>query len=253
MFMQKMLNHPARFTTASSLISIFGALYLSACNSDLDAQASLLPSQDESAEVGITPTSSSLHSAASPSGIGKSCAGKSNTTCLAIRFVTYMDSDQKPTASPTQAATIIRKMNQLYSTCHVNFQIDRYEAVDPEKFGLSYGSESQNEVNQIRKAFSDIKDQLLAVTTGPWGTAVNGWTNMPGEGIYGAIMEASIVNYANGIIYAHEFGHYLGLDHTSDTSNLMNPVIYSYSTELNQDQCQTIKETIQNYWSAMIR
>src|SRR2546423_719044 len=78
-------------------------------------------------------------------------------------------------------------------------------------------------------------------------------TNMPGDGIYGAIMEASIVNYGNGVIYAHEFGHYLGLDHVGDTSDLMNAIVYTTSTKLTSGQCQAARDTASSYWSAMYR
>ncbi|MGZ3687401.1 MAG: matrixin family metalloprotease, partial [Bdellovibrionota bacterium] len=127
------------------------------------------------------------------------------------------------------------------------------EQVDPTASGLSYGAASQNELNQIRQTYGKTADELLAVTTGPWGTAVNAWTNMPGDGIYGAIMEASIVTYGSGIIYAHEFGHYLGLDHVSDTSDLMNAVIYTTSSKLDSGQCQTAVDTANSYWKAMQR
>ena len=185
---------------------------------------------------------------------GESCiSGDPSKICLAVHFVSYVDSAGTPVADATQAAAILSTMNRLWSQCGIGFQIEKYEAVDPARSGLAYGSASQGQTDQIRTAFAQPADQLLAVTTGPWGTAVNAWTNMPGSPPYGAVMEASIVSYGDGIIYAHEFGHYLGLDHVGDTSNLMDAVIYTSSTVINSDQCQTARDTANGAWSAMLR
>ncbi|MGK5083544.1 matrixin family metalloprotease [Bdellovibrionota bacterium FG-1] len=185
--------------------------------------------------------------------VGESClSGDANKICLATHFVTYENSAGTAVASITQAGTIIHTMNTLWGKCDIGFQIMKYEAVDPTKYGLSYGAASQNELNQIRNTFSTAANELLAVTTGPWGTAVNAWTNMPGYGVYGAVMEASIVAYGGGIIYAHEFGHYLGLDHVSNSSNLMSPIIATTSTNLTAAQCQAAVNTVGSYWPAMV-
>jgi hypothetical protein len=237
------------------------AVALSSCNSNDSAGAASLAAVDPVANVGSGSDSSgdpapapSATPTTNPSIVGDSCEGNTTgKTCLAMHFVTYTDSSGNPTATKEQAATIIRTMNQLYSQCNIAFEIEKYDPVDPTKSGLSYGAQSQNELDAIRQTYAQPTNELLGVTTGPWGTAVNGWTNMPGGGIYGAIMEASIVDYAGGIIYAHEFGHYLGLDHVSDSSNLMSPLIYTSSTNLTSSQCQEAQNVITQYWSAMIR
>jgi hypothetical protein len=186
--------------------------------------------------------------------VGPSCVSSdANKICLAVHFVTYTDSSGKPTATQDQAINIINTMNSLFGTCNIGFQIENYDPEDPTKLGLAYGAQSQNQLDQIRQAFAEPSDMLLGVTTGPWGTAVNGWTNMPGSGVYGAIVEASVVDYGGGIIHAHEFGHYLGLDHVSDSSDLMSPVIYTSSTKLTSSQCQTARSTATSYWAAMVR
>ena len=227
----------------SALLFTASALSLSACDS------------------GGSAGSGSLTQSTTPGGggsstvpVGESCtAGDAGKICLAMHFVTYEDPSGTPTATTDQAATIIHTMNQLWAQCDIGFQIENYEAVDPTQFGLTYGAASQNELDQIRTQFEQPTNELLGVTTGPWGTAVNAWTNLPGDGIYGSIMEASIVTYGNGIIYAHEFGHYLGLDHVSDVTDLMDPIIYTTSTLLNSSQCQTARATVPSYWAQMVR
>jgi hypothetical protein len=176
-----------------------------------------------------------------------------NHICLAVQFVSYKDSNGTPVANVSQVNTILGTMNKLWSQCNIGFQVEKYEQVDPTQVGLSYGAASQSETDQIRNAYGTEKNMLLAVNTGPWGTAVNAWTNMPGNAPYGAVMEQSIVDYGNGIIYAHEFGHYLGLDHVSDQSDLMNAIIYTSSTTLTSDQCATARAAATGIWSAMTR
>lgn len=240
------------------------AMAFSSCNSGESGSAeqgsaspvaSVSTGSTSSSDPVATPTATPTATPSSnPAIVGASCEGNAaGNTCLAVHFVTYKDSSGTPTATQDQAITIIGTMNKLYSGCKIAFEIEKYEQVDPTASGLSYGAQSQNELDQIRQTYAQPSNELLGVTTGPWGTAVNGWTNMPGDGIYGAIMEASIVDYAGGIIYAHEFGHYLGLDHVSDSSDLMSPLIYTSSTTLTSSQCQTAQNTITQYWSAMVR
>lgn len=214
------------------------------------------PSQSTS---GGTPSSSNGANSSGPNSSANTAAGESclssdpQKLCLAVHFVTYKDSAGTAAANAEQAATIIHTMNQLWGACNIGFQIETYEQVDPVQYGLSYGAQSQNELTSVRKTFNTRSDELLAVTTGPWGTSVNAWTAMPGSAPYGAVMEKSIVTYGNGIIYAHEFGHYLGLDHVSDTSDLMDAIIYTSSTKLTSSQCQDARDTANSYWTAMLR
>ena len=186
--------------------------------------------------------------------VGESCtAGDSSKICLATHFVSYLDPSGTPTANAAQLATIVHTMNQIWAQCDIGFQVEKYETVDPTQFSLTYGAQAQNELDQIRTQFEQPLNELLGVTTGPWGTAVNAWTAVPGDSIYGAIMEASIVTYSNGLIYAHEFGHYLGLAHVPDPSDLMDAIIYPTSTTLTSSQCQTAQDTVRSYWPQMVR
>jgi hypothetical protein len=231
------------------------AIAMSGCNSGGAAgqdPASAATSPQTNTSSG---SESSANSGNSSSGlVTPSCVSSdSNHLCLAVQFVSYKDSNGTPVASQSQVNTIFATMNQLWSQCNIGFQVENYEQVDPTQSGLDYGANSQNQLDQIRTTYGTQSNMLLAVNTGPWGTAVNAWTNMPGSTPYGAIMEASIVDYGNGIIYAHEFGHYLGLDHVSDQSDLMNPVIYTTSTTLTSDQCTTARNAATSAWSAMLR
>ena len=175
-----------------------------------------------------------------------------NHICLGTKWVTYTDPTGAPVLTQQQALTNLATMNQLWAQCDIGFQIEQYQQVDPTQFGLDFGAQSENELDQIRSAFND-NQTLLSVTTGAWNDTVNAWTALPGSGPYGAILEATIVDYGAGIIYAHEFGHYLGLQHVPDTSDLMDAIIYTNSDTITSDECATARQTAQQMWSGMIR
>ena len=186
--------------------------------------------------------------------VGESCVSSDpNKICLAMHFVSYQDSQGKPVADEYQAAHIIQAMNKIYSQCGIGFQIENYEAVDPAGYGLGFAPQSMGELDKIRKTFDQPLYELLSVTTGHWSLSANAWTNMPSVGPFGAIVEASVVDYSDGLIYAHEFGHYLGLYHVADRSNLMNSESYKTSTHLTESQCETLRSTATSNWGGMVR
>jgi hypothetical protein len=227
-----------------SLALLAASVLASGCNTDSAGSSAGLGAQDNS----------QLHGGGNNVAAGESCVSNDpNQLCLAIHFVTYKDNAGTPVADEKQAAKIVAGMNRTWSQCNIAFQIDQYDAVDPTAYGLSYGAQSENELNSIRNKFSQPSNQLLSVTTGPWSSGINGWTNMPGGGPYGAIMEASIVDYADGAIYSHEFGHYLGLDHVSGNQYLMSPSIYTSPNTITDSECQTARATANSDWVAMLR
>lgn len=243
------INSKKKSAFASFAAFAMTAVALAGCNSG--GAAGQDPATAASAPQVNTSTGGNTQSSGQ---VTPSCVSSdANHICLAVQFVSYKDSNGTPVANESQVNTIFNTMNKLWSQCNIGFQVEKYDQVDPTQAGLTYGANSQNELDQIRNAYGTEKNMLLAVNTGPWGTSVNAWTNMPGSAPYGAIMEASIVNYGGGIIYAHEFGHYLGLDHVPDQSDLMNAIIYTTSTTLTSDQCATARATATQFWSAMIR
>lgn len=193
-----------------------------------------------------------------PGLLGSSCHSSNDQNyCVALKYVVYKDSSGKAVVSESAAINNLAAINQIWSKCQIGFQIDHYVAADPNKNNLSFNTANYEDLEQIRRTFED-NSQLLVVTTGAWnrngslgGTGANAWTNMPGETNYGAILEAPVGTYPN--IIAHEIGHYIGLDHAGATSNLMSPIIYETSTELDTSQCNEARATINSYWKAMLR
>lgn len=184
-----------------------------------------------------------------PAKIGEGCGG-TDKICLGVSYVVYKDSSGKPVASPELAAANIKATNAIYAQCGIAFQIDEYQAVDPATYGLAYGAQAANQLTQIRETFGN-PSSLLVAFTGPWGTTKNAWTSMPGSAPYGAIHESGVADYPN--ILAHELGHYLGLDHEGDTTNLLSTIIYPNSTGLSESQCNTMRATADQFWGAMKR
>jgi hypothetical protein len=190
--------------------------------------------------------------------VGDSCkTGAPNQLCLAVKYVGYQNSSGVPTVSQEEAIANMKQINKLWQQCSIGFQIENYSAIVPKDHGLRYNTANMSELNDIRKVMSD-DTTLLVTTTGTWDrggslgdTGANAWAAMPGENLYGVVFEKAVATFGN--IIAHELGHYVGLDHGQNSSNLMNPIIYDDSTKLTQSQCNQARETIGSYWQKMVR
>jgi hypothetical protein len=175
--------------------------------------------------------------------------------CLSLRYVSYLDDGGESVLSAVRAQDNLDAINEVFDQCRIQFQVDHFTVVRPDSVDLNFNTETSEELFKIRSKFKD-EDSLLVVNTGDWSGSLgegsaNAWTMMPGTAPYGAILEESVANYPN--IIAHELGHYLGLDHVDDSTQLMNPVIHSYSTELSEEECDIARDAIRIHWRAMTR
>jgi hypothetical protein len=190
--------------------------------------------------------------------VGDSChSDDPSRICLAIKYVVYSDSTGAPVVSQANAINNIRSVNQVWRQCNLGFQIDQWLVVRPSDYQLQYQTANYPELDDIRNSFDD-DSTLLLVTTGTWNragtlgnTSANAWTAMPGGGPYGAILERPVGTFAN--IIGHELGHYLNLLHVNDTLDLLNPIIYTNSTKLTPDQCNTARAAAGFFWARMYR
>jgi hypothetical protein len=177
---------------------------------------------------------------------------------LALKYVSYRDSNSNPVVSALEAEGNVSGVNALWATCDIQFRIEDYEAVDPSPLDLKFDPREFSELPGIRETFSS-PNELLVVTTGPWdrtgtlGSATaNAWTAMPAPtGPFGAVLEEKVGEYS--ALIAHELGHYLGLSHVPDASDVMNAVIYSSSRKLTPNQCQVARATVGSYWALALR
>jgi hypothetical protein len=159
--------------------------------------------------------------------------------------------------SERDAVRDVEYANQIWRDCGIQFQLEDYQSVLPQNYNLRYRTRNYEELNQIRDTFSD-ENKLLVVATGKWdrtgslgNTWANAWTNLPGERIYGVVLERAVTNYPQ--ILAHELGHYLSLDHKNDIHSLMNPVVARQSVELSRQECKAARWAAKSYWREMMR
>ncbi len=173
-----------------------------------------------------------------------------NHLCIGLTLVSYIDSSGTPVLSESAANTLVDGMNQIWNQCNIGFQLEGYQAVDPSTKGLSYAPNWQTEGTQIRSTFQTT-NTFLVVAVGPFSNSTIAVTEMPGGGPYGTIVDS--IYATNPMTVGHELGHYMGLYHISDSTNLMNPYIGSNTSSLTASQCSTARSTDQADWVAMLR
>jgi hypothetical protein len=210
-------------------------------------------SQSESSATGQPRYSSPAPGVSGVSGPAEGCAGgASDRLCIGLKYVAYTDSAGNAAATQAQAAQLTREMNQVWSACGIAFQLEVFQAVNPSDAGLTYNTGGFGEQDDIRAAFGDDR-RFLIVATGPWnrGGGAVAWTQAPGAGAYGVVADHSVATDTN--VMAHELGHYLSLDHVSDDSNLLSPVVYASSSGLSQSQCAAARDSATGFWTHMLR
>jgi hypothetical protein len=212
------------------------------------------PSPTPTSTASPTPTSApspAPSSSPAPSGGAYSCVSSdADRQCIGLKLVSYEDSAGKSSVPRAAAETLVEKMNAIWGTCNIAFQLEDYETVDPTVTGLTYGAGSQNELTDIRKEFGN-KSTFLVVVTGPWSGKTIAWTTMPGGNPLGTIVDKDYGQ--NPMTVGHELGHYMGLYHISNSSNLMNPYIGSNTSGLSSSQCSIARDTNTQYWKNMLR
>ncbi len=247
--------------------AVFGilvmALGLSACNGSDGGSMQVAQDQVNGAPAtippgGVGPGSGTPTTGGDPSTakLGNPCSSSdSSHMCLALKYVVYKNPAGSDVVGSATALSNLATINSIWSQCNISFQIDEFVEVNPTDYGLNYNTPTQGELDSIRSAFVD-KRTLLVATTGAWSGslgagAANAWTTLPGGGNYGVVLEGPVGNFAP--IIAHELGHYLNLDHVSDGSDVMNPIISSSSTGLRASQCSAARSAVSYYWTAMLR
>lgn len=229
---------------------LFLLLSLDACEGALSKPGIVLDQDDRNAHRSDPSSRSSQ--------IGSPChSSDPNHFCIGLRFVVYQSNTGVPVLSEQQSLDNIDGINSIWNACNIEFQMDQYLAVDSEAYRLQFNTRDISELDKIRSAFQS-DSEFLIVTTGRWNrtgslgkSTANAWTNMPGQGVYGVVMESSVGTFAN--IVAHELGHYLSLGHLNDPLDVMNPVIYDSSTALTTNQCLQAQAAVNDFWKKMSR
>lgn len=170
--------------------------------------------------------------------------------CMALKMITYRNGSLDPTLEKIEADALVVGMNRVWRPCGIGFTLEIFETVDPAAYRLAYSPDWRTESQRIRETFGD-RERFLVVAVGPWNISTIAVTQMPGTGPYGVLVEEDYAT--NELTVGHELGHYMGLYHIRDTSNLMNPYIGTGTEALNRSQCEIARETNTRYWTAMMR
>ena len=177
-------------------------------------------------------------------------SGDPDFQCIGLKMVSYLDDLGTAVITEEETRTLVQEMNSVWNPCKIGFQLENYQAVNPTSVGLKYDPYWQTEATSVRATFSDSQT-FLVVAVGVLSSSTIAVTQMPFSSPFGTLVEK---NYAhNALTVGHELGHYMGLYHYRDSSNLMNPYIGTYTGGLQAGQCSTARATNSKYWPAMLR
>jgi hypothetical protein len=240
-------------------------LLLFACNSPDQSAASVTPDSNAitssgSTSITATPTprsgsvpASTPTPTATPvatSGSYPSCVSSdTDHICIGLKIVSY-ESNGVPDLTEAQAVTLVNGINTVWSQCNIAFQLESFEIIDPTTVGLPYSPDWQSQTSAVRTKFTD-KTRMVVIAVGPWNVSTIAVTTMPGSGLYGTVVDQQYSN--NPLTVGHELGHYQGLYHVQDTSNLMSAYIGTNTKLLDSGQCSTSRSTDLSNWTAMLR
>ncbi len=239
----------ARFTLATlTLLVVSNPLLPSSANAFGLRRINLGPGIPP---VAPTPTPPPAPVGAQPQPSGSSCKSPDpEFQCIGIKMVSYLDDVGTAVISEADTLRMIQEMNSVWGTCKIGFQLETYVAVNPTTVGLKYDPYWPTEASSVRAAFSDAQT-FLVVSVGTLSSSTIAVTQMPFSSPYGTLVEKDFAR--NALTVGHELGHYMGLYHYRDLSNLMNPYIGSNTRALSSDQCATARNANTRYWSNMMR
>lgn len=199
------------------------------------------------------------------------------TLCLGVKFVSSgIDDKSPPFISEEKAVHLLELASIIWKKpCNIQFQLDEYKAMDRKQLGgfervppdflslveeekkirLSLGSDSSLLVIQewgplyLPISNDSPEFQFFVAHTEPGSPE-----DQHGTFLFGTHSPNPIIhyNYINGVLLAHEFGHYLSLPHNPDSNNLMTAELLG-PIRLTQEQCQQARETVFRNFKKMLR
>ena len=170
--------------------------------------------------------------------------------CLALKIVSYENPEAPTVLQKLEADLLVEQINAVWKPCKIGFQLEQYQSINPLTLGLEYNPEWRSQASQVRATFSD-NQTLLIVATGKLTSSTIAVTQMPGVAPFGVLVEDSFAK--NSLTVGHELGHYMGLYHFRNTTNLMNPYIGDSTKNLTSNQCGIARSTNQREWTQMMR
>lgn len=180
-----------------------------------------------------------------------------NHMTIAVKYVALKNS-ASDAASPTldQVKTLMTNLSSIWAQCNISFALETYETPVASDDGVDYNVGTFSGMEEMRSKYDDGKTALY-VKTGMWnrssdlaGDGSQGYSTMPPTSPEGIVLQQDVATHS--LLVAHETGHLIGsLDHTSDSSNLMDH--YVSSTNLDENQCDDARAIMKKYHAAWIR
>jgi hypothetical protein len=176
---------------------------------------------------------------------------------VAVKYVAFQNSQEQPVISDNDTTAVFKTVNSIWEKCSIEFKLERFSQIEPKTLETDFNISRHSELPELREALCE-QDTLLVVTTGTWNrtgslgkTTANAWTAMPKRAPFGIVLEAPVARHPN--LLAHEFGHYLNLNHAQGDTQLMNPTIYRRSNGLTPEECNQARSTVLTKWARMLR
>jgi hypothetical protein len=225
-----------------SLVSTLLLIVLSACGPG----AGSLPTGPVSEPQGTSPNPDS-----STQTYSNSCESSDpDLQCIGLKVVSFQNQKGESVLQETETLKLIDGMNEVWKSCNIAFQLEKYESVQPESIGLPYSPDWRNDSTSIRAHFEEA-DRFLIVAVGPWTNATIAVAQMPGNGPFGVLVSEKYAK--NAYTVGHELGHYQGLYHVRNKKNLMNSYIGPFTSALGSAQCAIARRTNLKHWQRMLR
>ncbi|NDG84041.1 MAG: hypothetical protein EBX52_03260 [Proteobacteria bacterium] len=228
-------------------VTLLAAALLAGCNLPPDILTRMNVNFGRFAES--TPASTP-EPAPPPASAPQSCKDTDpESQCIGLRIVSY-DNGNETVLPYADALALVVELNRVWTQCKIGFELSSYEHVDPVTRGLSINPNWRSEGSQIRAAFNDQKS-FLVVAVGNFAASTIAVTEMPGYGPYGTLVESGYAS--NPLTVGHELGHYMGLYHVRNSSNLMNPYIGPHTEQLSPSQCSIARSKNAQFWVSLLK
>ncbi|MBU6153473.1 MAG: hypothetical protein KGP28_04145 [Bdellovibrionales bacterium] len=225
-----------------SLAVLLSFVILSACGSAVSG----IPNQTGVQTPGANPDPDS-----SAQTYSSSCdSNDPEFQCLGLKIVSFENENGSAVLKESESLKLVAEMNQVWKTCKIGFQLEKYESLQPQSQGLPYSPDWKRDSDTIRARF-DEESRFLVVAVGPWTNATIAVAQMPGKGPFGVLVSEKYSK--NALTVGHELGHYQGLYHLRNKKNLMNSFIGPFTSGLGSAQCSIARRTNVRYWQKMLR
>jgi hypothetical protein len=235
------------------VVAVSAAMGMAACNSTSSPGLrgdTAPPSVTSGSGTGVTTAGGGSQA----NDLGPTCTGVPGQLCIGLNYYVFDDANGNPIVPQSTAVANVQAANVIWAQCKIAFQMESFQDVNAANYGLSTSSASEADMTTMFTDFASSTDFVIISYSGTVPSGADAWTEEGGSGSsgpYGTIMDLSTDNYSP--ILAHELGHWLGLEDSSNVSDLMDLVVYASPDTLSSSECATAVSVAQTYWAPMLR